>query len=208
MSVVYNGVDTGWFSPGLARVDDGVVRLVTVARLVPVKGLEHAIDAIGKLPHGVRSKVRYEIVGDGELRALLQERIARAGLTETVTLRGALPPDGVRDALRGADVFVFPSVNEGLGIAAIEAMACGLPVVGSRVGGIPEVVAEGQTGLLVPGCDSVAFADAIAQLVENAGERKAMGAAGRARACEVFDGSRQLERVVGIARQAAAARAG
>lgn len=209
VSVVYNGVDTAWFSPGPARAEDGVVRLVTVARLVPVKGLEHAIDAVAKLPDGVRARVRYDIVGDGELKAPLQERIGRAGLGAVVTLRGALAPEGVREALRRSDVFVFPSVSEGLGIAAIEAMACGLPVVGSSVGGIPEVVADGETGLLVQAGDPSALGGAILKMVEDVGMRRAMGGAGRRRACAVFDGRRQLERVVDAAREAAdAARAG
>lgn len=208
VAVVYNGVDTEWFSPPERRSGDGVTRLVTVARLAPVKGLEHAVEAVGALPASVRESVRYDIVGDGELRGALQERIERAGLRGVVTLRGALPPEGVRNALWSAEVFVFPSLNEGLGIAAIEAMACGLPVIGSRVGGIPEVVVDGETGTLVPPGDAGALSAAIERLVRDAALRRAMGDAGRARACAVFDGGRQLERVVEIARAAAGAGAG
>lgn len=200
LHVLYNGVDLDRFSaPERApRRAGDPLRLVSVARLAPVKGLEHAVAAVETLPEALRARVQYQIVGEGDLRGSLQEQIDRAGLGSVVTLRGGLPPAGVRAALLDADVFLFPSLNEGLGVAAIEAMGCGLPVIGSRIGGIPEVVDDGVTGLLVPVGDSNAIAFAIVQLAEDPGLAAAMGGAGRGRAHERFDAQTQMRRLLEI----------
>jgi glycosyltransferase involved in cell wall biosynthesis len=92
----------------------------------------------------------------------------------------------VRDYLAAMDLFVLSSVTEGLAMTLLEAMSAGLPVVATRVGGNPEVVAEGETGLLVPARDARALADAVGSLLDDPARAAAMGAAGRARAHAVF----------------------
>jgi glycosyltransferase involved in cell wall biosynthesis len=102
--------------------------------------------------------------------------------------------DAVDDGLRAADVFAFPSVFEALGISLIEAAACGLPAVGSRTGGIVDVIEEGATGYLVPPGEAAALEDALARLLGDAALRAEMGRRGRERAVQLFDAEGSLER--------------
>ncbi len=202
--VVYNGIDLARFTPkpaaNPASSDAAAppLRLISIARLVAVKGLEHAIAAIASLPPSLRDHLRYDIIGDGPLSYALQTQINAAGLATTITLRGGRPHADLPALLQSAEVFLFPSLNEGLGIAAIEAMACGLPVIASRVGGIPEVVADESTGLLVPPANSAALAAAITRLASDPALRRRLGTAGRARAEALFNANAQLIRLLEI----------
>ncbi|HET6201527.1 MAG TPA: glycosyltransferase [Planctomycetota bacterium] len=152
--------------------------VVTVARLDPMKGHFDLLEAAAEVRRRVPS-VRFLLVGSGPLEVRLRARARRARLEGAVLFSGVRTD--VPSFLRAADLFVLPSVDEreGFGIALLEAMACGLPIVGSRVGGIPEVVPDGGAGLLVPPRDPRALADAIAALVADPARRKAMGAEGR-----------------------------
>jgi glycosyltransferase involved in cell wall biosynthesis len=106
------------------------------------------------------------------------------GLQDDVRFLGRLAEP--RELLWASDLFVMPSINEGLGVAALEAMACGLPIVGSAVGGLREVVEHDVNGILVPAGDSEQLASAITVLISSPERRAAMGAAGRARVVERF----------------------
>ena len=107
-----------------------------------------------------------------------------------VTFLGAR--DDVPTLLDAADVYVQPSLSEGLGLAVLEAMAAGLPVIATRTGGLPEVVADNQTGLLVPPGDAPALANALQYLLDNVNRRDKMGKAGRARAVSCFSIARMV----------------
>jgi glycosyltransferase involved in cell wall biosynthesis len=124
------------------------------------------------------------IAGEGPLHAELEAQARAAGLGTSVRLLGRR--SDVRELMRACDVFVFPSLYEAFGVALLEAMACGAAVVASRVGGIPEIVEDGASGLLVPPADPAALADAIACLAERPDRRRALGRAARLRA-EAFD---------------------
>ncbi len=146
---------------------------------------------------GVRARVL--LAGDGELRRRLDARIARERLGEVVKLLGAQPHEAIPELLAGATAMVLPSIRardgqmEGIPVALMEAMAAGVPVVATRLSGIPELVVDGESGLLVPERDPAALADAMARLAGDAalGARLAYG--GRIAVQERFDRARNVE---------------
>ena len=124
-------------------------------------------------------QVEYRIIGDGDLRAELERMVGRLRLTDTVKFLGALPRPEVVSWLSESDVYLLPSLMEQAGMVLAEAQASGLPVVATRVGGVPEMVAEHKSAVLVPPADSAAIADALLRLIETAENWPAMGQAGR-----------------------------
>jgi colanic acid/amylovoran biosynthesis glycosyltransferase len=172
------------------------VRLLTVARLVPKKGLEYAIRAVAALA-AKNYEIRYEIAGEGRERDTLKQLIAELRLDGIVTLLGAQDGEAVTRLMDCADVFVLPSVTgddgdqEGTPVALMEAQAVGLPVVSTRHGGIPEVVLHEKTGLLVPERDVDALVGAIEFLIQHDDQRDEFGRAGATHIREHYD----LERV-------------
>ena len=138
------------------------------------------------------------IAGDGPLRDPLAAEIQRLLLGEAVHMVGRV--GDARTILWALDIFVMPSLSEGLGVALLEAMACGLPAVASRVGGIVDAVDEGRTGILVAAEDADALAGALARLSANARARLAMGVAARARAEEHFSMASMARRTVELYR--------
>ena len=161
-----------------------------VAALVPHKGQRHLIDAV---PDVLRQEpdARFVIAGEGELRPSLEQQIRHLHLEKHVTLTGFRPD--VLSLHKAFDVFVMSSVTEGLGTSLLDAMACGKPVVATAVGGIPEVVVDGETGFLVPPRDHAAMAAAIVRLLGDRALRERMGAAGLARVRERFSVDRMVK---------------
>jgi glycosyltransferase involved in cell wall biosynthesis len=157
-------------------VGDGDCLLVVVGALEDRKGHAVLLEAIARLGD---PRLQVRCAGDGSLRAVLEARRDALGLARTVGFLGRV--DDVAPLLGAGDVMVMPSRHEGLGVAALEAMAAGLPVVASRVGGLPEAVADGDTGLLVPPDDVAALAAAVARLAADPALARRLGAAGRAR---------------------------
>jgi len=161
--------------------DDVVI--LTIAALVPRKGLVVLLDALDALARrGLRP--RLWVAGDGPQRALLQARVAASGLAAQVRLLGER--DDVGDLLAACDIFVLPSLHEGLGVAALEAMAASRPVVASAVGGLAEAVVDNRTGVLVPAGDPARLADALESLLRDPTRRTALGAAGPQRIAERY----------------------
>lgn len=161
------------------------LNLLTVGRLIEKKGITHAIEAAALLKaHG--RDFRYRIIGEGRLRPMLEAQIANHGLGEQVTLLGSRHHGEVATALAEADLFLAPSVltPNGDADAAIntikEAMLVGVPVIATRHGGIPELVRDGETGLLVAERDAPALADAVETLLRQPERWPAMAGAGRA----------------------------
>jgi glycosyltransferase involved in cell wall biosynthesis len=132
-----------------------------------------------------RRRLRLVIVGDGALRAEIESLLAGAGIRDLAWLAGAR--DDVPELLRSLDLFVLPSRAEGISNTILEAMACGLPVVATAVGGNAELVVDGETGRLVPAGDPAALAAAIRAYLDDPGLLDAHGAAGRRRVEERFD---------------------
>lgn len=160
--------------PSPARGSGGRRVIATVARLDAVKDLGTLLTAVARLPDA-----ELRLVGDGPERPALQELATALGLGARVRFLGYRRD--VAAILDGADVFALSSLTEGMSLAVLEAMAAGLPVVGTRVGGMPDVVDDGVTGLLVPSRDPAALAAALRGLLDDPSRRAAMGAAGRAR---------------------------
>jgi glycosyltransferase involved in cell wall biosynthesis len=149
--------------------------VVQVGRLTAQKGQMHTVESARRLRD--RRRVRWILVGEGPLRPELEAAIARADLGASVSLAGGRAD--VRTFLAAADLFVFPSRHEGLGIAVLEAMAAGLPVVAYAAGPLPEIVTGGATGALVPAGDVEALAGAVEALLADPVRARAMGRRGR-----------------------------
>ncbi|MBA3884185.1 MAG: glycosyltransferase [Acidobacteria bacterium] len=185
-----NGVDLSRFGathPREARralqlPEDG--RIVgTVGRLVPVKDQATLIEAVARL-RGKGLQVTLVIAGEGPLRGHLQSKAQALGLAADVRLLGHRPD--VECVLAALDVFVLPSVSEGLSNTILEAMASGVPVIATRVGGADELVAEGLTGLLVPAGSVEDLASVLSLLLRDDARRRSMGSAARLRAESEF----------------------
>jgi glycosyltransferase involved in cell wall biosynthesis len=161
-----------------------------VAHFAWHKAQEYLVRAVPRLCEQI-PEVRVLLVGDGERRALLEAEIAQLGVGDRVILTGFR-----RDApavLQALDVLAMPSVKEGLNTTLLDAQCLGLPVVASRVGGIPEAVKEGEGGLLVPPRQPAALADALADLLNDPARRLELGIRGRQRVREVFSVDRMVE---------------
>lgn len=189
--VIPDGVDLERFRPMPQAPDRREVRFLTVARCVPQKGIDILLDAFAMvraaLPHATLT-----IIGDGPLRSQLEQQARAYHLSDRVTFLGFRRD--LEDCYHRADIAVFPSRWEGLGIAAIEAAACGLPVIASVVGGLQEVVVDYETGILVPPEEPQLLADAMRELAGDTARRVLFGHAGRRHVERHFDIRRIVER--------------
>ena len=200
IEVIPCGVDTNRFRPaenGGWRGQNGVAPpdrplIVSVARHVPVKNLGLLLQSCALLrDRGTR--FRCVMVGDGPLRSELEERRRRFGLAELVEFAGALEQSEVLTWWQRATVAVLTSENEGMPVCLMEAAACGVPAVATRVGGVPELVQDGVTGLLIHPGDADALTAALARLLENPQLAARLGQTARERAEEQFSIRRQVE---------------
>lgn len=187
------GVDSRFFAPAAEAVGDhdreGPLRLISVGRLHWVKGCAYALDAVARLrKRGVDA--RLTMLGEPRHHEGLLEvltAIEDFGLRDVVDVRGHTSRVEVRDTLRASDVFVLSSVSEGVSTATLEAMAVGLPVVVTDVGGMQEAVTDGVEGDVVPSRDPEAMADRLACLAADPQRRRDLGDNGRRRVERDFD---------------------
>jgi colanic acid/amylovoran biosynthesis glycosyltransferase len=186
LHVVRCGIETDRFSPEPGAANGGPLHLINVGRLCRDKAQTILIEAMGDLVRrGV--DVQLTLIGGGDERADLEARARREGVADRVHLTGPMGQDEIVAWYRKADLFVLSSIAEGVPVVLMEAMACGLPVVATRIAGIPELVEEGVSGLLVtPGRHDL-LADAVAELADDPERRRAMGEAGRAKVRADFD---------------------
>ena len=176
-----------------------------IGALVPHKGQKHLVDAAALVVRDVPD-ARFVIFGEGELRAALEHQVKHLHLEKHVLLPGFRVD--VVALLKTFDVFVMSSETEGLGTSILDAMACGKPVVATAAGGIPEIVEDGVTGLLVPPRDAAALAGAITTLLEDGGLRDRIGRAGLERVRERFTVERMVRETAAVYADLVAARAG
>jgi sugar transferase (PEP-CTERM/EpsH1 system associated) len=205
VSLLKNGVDAERFCPRDDRCDlrrahgygpqDIVVG--TVGRLDPVKNQTALLEVLATLT-ATQPRLRVVIAGTGPERESLTRAVGERGLADKVALLGQR--NDVPDVLNLLDVFILPSLGEGMCNTILEAMAVGLPVVATRVGGNPELVDDGVTGRLVPVCDDSALARAIALYAGDEGLRRKHGAAGRRRVVEEFSVGAMAERYLQLYR--------
>jgi glycosyltransferase involved in cell wall biosynthesis len=209
LGVIHNGIDVGAVPDQAARddarrvlgLDDNAIVVGTVARLDPVKDLQTLIAAIADTRSRVGSLLLV-IVGDGPEREALQAAARERNVADLVRFAGY--SSEVRRLLAGFDIYANSSVSEGVSLTILEAMAAALPVIATRVGGTPEVVIDGATGVLVSARSPQQLADAISGLAASPAKRRALGLAGRAHVEASFtidrmvaDYAREYERLLG-----------
>jgi len=192
---IYSGVDVGRFAPtvdlprDLPWAGDAARPFVfgTVGRLDPVKRQALLLESFAQVLHGqpeLEGRLRLLIVGNGPMQAALREQAERLGIAQSVWFTGAR--GDVPELMRAMDVFVLPSMNEGISNTILEAMASGLPVIAARVGGNPELVRPGVTGALYNDAASDELIQAMVKYVRNPAVARQHGAAGRARVVSDF----------------------
>lgn len=201
LRIVHCGISPQAFPFEVAQGSSG--RIVAVGRLDEIKGFEHLVRACALLrDEGVPFSCR--IIGDGPLRASLQQQIDAANLSEHVVLAGAMPQEAVRSELRAASMFVLPSVvtrtgdRDGIPVALMEAMALGIPVVSTQVSGIPELIQDGVSGHLAQPASATELAACIRRsLALSAQDRQRQCEAARRTVEEGFDISKEAARLLG-----------
>jgi glycosyltransferase involved in cell wall biosynthesis len=175
IQVIPNAIDLSAFTPPVQRETDGPVRLLYVGRFNTFKNVETLVQAVGRLSQMDVGEFELELVGEGEQRPVVERMVAELGLTRRVHFVGWVARDRIVDHYRGADIFVTATTWEGMPNTVLEAMACGLPIVGTQASGLRELVRDGLNGYLVPIKDPNAMAQALARLVDNGHERRRMG---------------------------------
>ncbi len=209
VTVVQSGVDCNRYRPPTAEervharialgISSGEFVISAVGALEPRKGHRYLIEAIAQLAAtGSSIKLKCFIAGHGSIRGELEREIAKAGCAERVTLLGRI--DDACELLWASDVFAMPSLKEGLGVAALEAMASALPVIASDVGGLREVVLNERTGIIVPPARPQEIASAIGRMTESAQFRSQMGAAARARVVDNYSMQKMTARTLALYR--------
>jgi len=184
--VIHCGIDPAKFKAEPAKHMGNLLKIICVGRLEKIKGHQYLIEACAQLKAQNISFHCY-LVGDGELQSKIQQEIDHLDLGQNVELLGFQTHDKVAGLLNQADVLVLPSLSEGIPVAVMEGMASGLPIVATAVTGVPELVEDGITGLLVPSKNSVALTEAIQKLFHSPDMRQQMGMAGRKKVLDQFN---------------------
>ena len=208
---VYNGMNLERFPQPTSRHRNRIPHIVSVGRLVAFKGFEDLIDACAEL---ARRRIDFfcDIIGDGPLRETLQAKIDQLNLSSRVDLLGSLSQDAVLEKLHGADIFALASTIDAEGATDVfptvilEAMASARPIVSTRLAGIPELVIDGETGILVQPGDGIALAHALEQLLRDPELRLHLGRAGRVRIEQHFRIERTVEPLIQLIEQSCSRR--
>jgi glycosyltransferase involved in cell wall biosynthesis len=188
------GVDPVRYTPSTRTVEKRPFTLLSVGRLTPAKGQRLLVDAAARLA-GAGRDFRLVVVGTGPDEAELRRAAETHGLEDRVEFTGALNQQQVLDWYARADAFVLPSFAEGVPVVLMEAMACGIPCVTTRITGIPELIRDGLDGLLVAASDTDELVGALGRLLEDADLRERLAREGRARVCEHYDLDRNVARL-------------
>jgi glycosyltransferase involved in cell wall biosynthesis len=212
VDLVYHGLDTCRFPPPppRARAPDEPVTVLSVGRAVEKKGFDDLLAALARLPAAL--DWRFEHAGGGPLLPALKAQAATLGIDARIAWHGALAQPDVLALYRRADVFALPSRiagdgdRDGLPNVLMEAQSQRLPCLATNVSGIPELIDDGRTGLLVPPRDVAALAHALAALIGDAALRSRLGDAGFERTCSAFDVELGIDRLVARFREALPAR--
>ncbi|MDD5032771.1 MAG: glycosyltransferase family 4 protein [Candidatus Pacebacteria bacterium] len=166
IEIVPNGVDLSKAKPKAEKRKADETIIITTSRLVPKNGIADLIDA-AKILTEEECKIELQILGDGPEKKACELRIANYGLRDKINLLGHVPQEQIPEYLAAADIFCRPSLSEGLGNSFLEAMAAGLPVVGTPVGGIPDFISDGETGLFAEPGNPKSIAEKIKILIND-----------------------------------------
>jgi len=166
--VVPNGINLNQFTERSLTIvkENGVKKILFIGRLHPVKGVKYLIRAMERVLKEI-PEAKLILVGDGKEREMLETLSKQLSINNSVQFVGIVPHEKVHTFLQQADVFVLPSISEGFPNVILEAMACGLPVIATRVGGIPDIIIDGTNGYLVEVKDAHAIAERILLLLQN-----------------------------------------
>jgi glycosyltransferase involved in cell wall biosynthesis len=190
ISVIYNGISEVEERKALPVTLKGLV-IGTAARLTKIKGINYLIEAFSFLVKKYR-ELSLAILGDGEERKTLENLTGKLGIRESVYFLGSIP--NAKSYFTNFDIFVLPSLMDFLPISILEALSVGRAVVATKVGGIPEIIEDGKSGILVPAKDSRTLAEAIEVLIVDRGLREMIGENGYKRFKEGFSMAKMVER--------------
>jgi glycosyltransferase involved in cell wall biosynthesis len=203
---IYNGIDASKFERSCDRgearrrlglPDDGTV-IGGVGRLDEAKGFRFLLDAVAMLPR-TQPPITLALAGDGPLRQSLQTRASELGIADRVHFLGFR--GDVRAVYEALELFVLPSLCEALPYALLEAMAARLPAIGARVGGVSEIIVDGETGLIVPPHDAKSLTAALRRLIDSPELRQRMGEASRDRVVGHFDEKEMVRQTIQLYRE-------
>jgi glycosyltransferase involved in cell wall biosynthesis len=196
LHVIHMGIPVAEFTRNGAASPDGQ-EILYIGRLVPEKGQAVLLEALGLLgERGCRPRLR--LAGEGALRPDLERMAEELGVAGQVDFLGAVGQDQLRDLYERAAVFCLPSFGEGVPVVLMEAMAMEVPVVTTRIAGIPELVEDGRSGFVVAPGHLEELADRLQRLLEDPELRRGMGAAGRAKVIAEFDAERSAEELFSL----------
>lgn len=193
VQVIRNCVSAAAHDPNCAHPIERAGRpvVLTVARLDEQKGHRYLLEAAAQVP-----EAQFVLAGDGPLRASLEAQTRSLGVEERVKFLGYR--SDIADLLADCDVFVLPSLYEGLPLSILEAMSAGKPVIATQIGGTDEVVIAGETGLLVPPANPTALAAAIRSVLTDRSLAQRLASAGRARVEQEFSAARMIQQVIDV----------
>lgn len=203
--IVHCGIDPKQFP--YVEVRQRAKKLLYTGRLAAEKGLPVLFESL-RLLDQQGYDYQLTLVGDGDARASLEELAQRMGIAGRLVFAGFASQSGVRDYLLQSDVFILPSFAEGVPVSLMEAMACGIPVIATHVGGIAELIDSGETGLLVPPSDSVTLRDAVASYLDDYDLRKKVSRQGREKVISDFSLDNEVAQLARLFRIHAGAEAG
>lgn len=206
VEVVRSGLDLAAFTGSAKRTEiraelnlnNNQHLVLYVGRLRPVKGVEYGIRAFASA-QAQHHNMHAALAGEGEQLTFLQNLVDELGISKHVTFLGVR--NDLPDLLSAADSLLLPSLNEGFPRTAIEAMAAGKPIIATSVGGTPEAIRDGETGILVPSKDVEAMTTALLTLVRNSVLQRSLGRAGRQRAEQNYSVENYVARLDGLYRQ-------
>ena len=200
------GIDPSVFRPRAQRpatpgpVEPEVFEVLCVGRLTPAKGQHLLVDAVARLAREGRS-IRLRLVGDGPDRASLDQHVHELGMAGTIVLEGPVNQDRIREFYAAADCFAIASFAEGIPVVLMEAMAMEIPCVTTHITGIPELIRNGEDGLLVAPSDTDGLVTALARLMDDPAERERIGRNGRMQVMERYDLMRNVGTLAEIFRE-------
>jgi glycosyltransferase involved in cell wall biosynthesis len=200
ISLIANGVDAERFDPcNIARKsDEKSARILFVGRVSYEKGLQYLLPALSKL----ESDWRFTIVGQGPYTDEIEAMSKTLGLEAKIEWTGWAARERLPQLYGDADIFVFPSTDEGMPNTVLEAMASGLPVIATRIPGVEDLIEDGRNGILVPPADTIALQHALASVLHDKARRAALGKAARHHVMEAFTWRKSAERYMSLVKEA------